>query len=165
MPQDIDHSDINFTGQIAFERAPVVPTSSFGDREIDVTDPILATKLKHQYAPTLAQVHGSAAVTERKVVHVAKSAGNVTGIEAGIVVAAVGAATVTIDLRKNGTTILSGVITIDVANSAYAKEAGVISVDSYSLGDVFELVITATAGGGTLPQGLFVSTVFREGAG
>jgi hypothetical protein len=72
---------------------------------------------------------------------------------------------VTVDLRKNGTTILTSVITISVAQAAYARVAGAIASAAYIAGDVFELVVTATAGGGTLPQGLFVDTVLREGSG
>lgn len=165
MPQNIDYAETLHTAQHTFQMSPVVPDSSFGDSQIGATNPILATKLKHQHNPVYAQAHGSAAATERKVVHVARAAGEVVAIDAGIVVAAMGGATVTIDLKKNGTTVLSAVITIDNAKVAYAKEAGAISSASYSAGDVFELVVTATAGGGTLPQGLFVEPVFREGAG
>lgn len=165
MPQNIDYSDVSHVGQHTFEKAPAVPANSFGDAQIGTINPIQAIKLKHQYVPVYAQPHGVAAVTERKVVHVARSAGDVQAIEAGIVVAAAGAATVTVDLRKNGTTILSSVITLDNANVAYAEEAGTISSAPYVAGDVFELVVVATAGGGTLPQGLYVDTVFREGSG
>ena len=86
-------------------------------------------------------------------------------IEAGVVVQAAGAATVTVDLRKNGTTILSGVITLNNTHVAYAEVAGTISSARYVTGDVFEIVLTATAGGGTLPQGVYVNTIFREGSG
>lgn len=165
MPQNIDYADTLMTGLVKFEQAPVVPNNSFGDSQIGSSNPILATKLKHQYVPTYGQPHGTAAITERKTVHVARSAGDVVAIEAGPVVAAVGVATVTFDLRKNGTTVLTGVITITNAHAAYAKVAGAISSAPYVAGDVFELVVTATAGGGTLPQGVFCDVVFREGSG
>jgi hypothetical protein len=165
VPQNLDYQDELHTGQHKFEKTPTVPDGSWGDPQMGATNPVDATKLKHQYVPTYAQPNGTAAVTERKAVHVARSAGTVAAIEAGIVTAAVGAATVTVDLRKNGTTILTSVITISVAQAAYARVAGAIASAAYIAGDVFELVVTATAGGGTLPQGLFVDTVLREGSG
>ncbi|VTR95239.1 Marine sediment metagenome DNA, contig: S03H2_L04701 OS=marine sediment metagenome GN=S03H2_18785 PE=4 SV=1 [Gemmata massiliana] len=167
MPQNVDYSDVLHTGTHKFEVAPVVPANSFGDTQIGSSNPIGATKLAHQYVPTYSQPNGTAAVTERKVIHVAQSAGNVISAEAGIVTVAAGAATVTVDVRKNGTTVLTSTISISVAQAAFAKVSGAVNATpaTYVTGDVFEVVVTATAGGGTLPQGLFVDVKFREGAG
>lgn len=164
MSQNLDYADELHAGLHTFLQKPVVPDASFGNAQIDAANPIDQTKLKHQYIQVYAQPHGTAAVTERKVNHVARSTGTVEAIEAGIVVAAAGAATVTVDLRKNGTTILSAVITINNTHVAYQEVAGTISSAAYVVGDVFELVVTATAGGGTLPQGLYVDVKYREGA-
>lgn len=165
MPQNVDYSETLHTAAHRFEVAPLVPNGSWGDAQIGASSPILATKLKHQYAPAYAQPHGTAAATARAVVHVARSAGDVSAIDCGIVVAAVGAATVTVDLRKNGSSVLTSVVTINNTHTAYTKVTGAINTAPYVAGDVFEVVVTATAGGGTLPQGLFVSAVFREGSG
>jgi hypothetical protein len=165
VPRNIDYSDWQHTGTHTFERAPVVPNSSFGNAQIGTTNPIEAEKLKHQYVQRLSQAHGTASTDERRVVHVARASGSVVGVEAGPVVVAVGDSTVTVDVKKNGTTILSGVITIDSGDAAFDKVAGAISVASYVTGDVFEVIIDATVGTGTLPQGVFASVVFREGAG
>src|SRR4051812_43197707 len=118
MPANVDYPDWIHSGEHRFDTAPVVPDASFGDAQIGTTNPIQATKLKHQHQQQYAQVHGASAVTERKSVHVARSAGDVVAIHAGVVVAAVGAATVTVDLRKNGTTVLTAVVTITSAHAA-----------------------------------------------
>lgn len=165
MPQNIDYADELHVGQHQFELAPKVPDGSFGDSQIGSTNPIDATKLKHQHVKVHAQPYGTAAASERKVVHVARSAGSVAAIEVGVVVAAVGAATVTLDVRKNGTSVLTSPVSLTSSQAAYSKVNGAISVAAYSSGDVFEIVLTATAGGGTLPQGVFCDAVFREGAG
>jgi hypothetical protein len=165
VPANTDYSDTLHTGQHQFEVIPRVPVNSFGDAQISAANPLGVTKVTHQYIPCYAQPNGSAAASETKAVFVARSAGTVRAIEAGIITAAVGAATVTIDLKKNGVSILTSVITIDNSKVAYAKTAGAISSAAYVAGDVFTLVITATAGGGTLPQGLFVDTTFAEGSG
>lgn len=124
---------------------------------------IQATKLQHQYVQHYFKT-GTAA-TETVPIHVAYGAtGTIVAIKAGSIAIAVGAATVTIDLKKNGTTCLSAVITLDSGNTARVVEAGTLTVTDYVTGDFFELVITATAGGGTIPTGLGVVVVFREDA-
>ncbi len=82
--------------------------------------------------------------------------------KAGSIVLNIGAATVTIDLKKNGSTILSAVITLDTANIARVLEAAAFTSASLVAGDFLELVITATIGGGTLATGLFVQAEIFE---
>lgn len=124
---------------------------------------IVATKLEHQFALTYGTSGTAASATIP--IHCAYGAtGDVISIKAGSVAIAVGAATVTVDLRKNGSTILTGVITLDTGNTAYVGEAGTILTAPYVAGDTFTLVVVATAGGGTLPTGLFVTVILREDA-
>ena len=80
-------------------------------------------------------------------------------------VACVGAATITIQVKKNGTNILSASLVIDNANAAFAFEsaAGFTST-ALVANDVLEVDITAAAGGGTLGQGLFCELVTKEDA-
>ncbi|VTU02779.1 Marine sediment metagenome DNA, contig: S03H2_L04701 OS=marine sediment metagenome GN=S03H2_18785 PE=4 SV=1 [Gemmataceae bacterium] len=165
MPTNTDYSDTILAGQISFEKIPVVPPGSFGDPQIGAANPIDATKVKHQYAPQLAQAHGTAATAERRIVHVARAAGTVAAVGAGPVVAATGNSTVTVDVRKNGTSILTSTISLTSATAAFARVAGTINTAAYVAGDVFEVVVTVAAGTGTLPQGVSVQVVFREGAG
>jgi hypothetical protein len=120
-----------------------------------------AAKLNHLHTERYAQPN-TTATTETRVLHVAKGAGTVVAFSAGSIVANLTTATVTVDLKKNGTTVLSGVITLDNANVAYTPEAGTISVAPYVAGDVFTVVITATASGGTLATGAYCSASFDE---
>jgi hypothetical protein len=103
------------------------------------------------------------ATTETKVVHgVFGTTGVLSAIKAGSIGVNAGAATVTIDLKKNGTSILSAVITLNNANTARVMVAGTFSATTLAVGDVLELVITATAGGGTLATGVFVELDLYE---
>lgn len=140
----------------------VAPASTITNSMIQAAAGIDATKVIHQHQKGLFQVHGSAATSERKVVHVARAAGTLTEFVAGVVVACIGAATVTVDLRKNGTTVLTGTILIDSTDAAYAINVGTLASTSYVAGDVYEVVTVATAGGGTLGQGLFAQATLRE---
>jgi hypothetical protein len=90
------------------------------------------------------------------------AAGSIVAARASSIGVAAGAATVVIDLKKNGTTILSGTITLDSGNTLRVLEAGALATPTYAAGDHFEAAITATAGGGTLPTGLLVELILDE---
>lgn len=144
--------------------AVVLPANTVGDAGVTAASPLNTTKTRRRFNKGYAQNVGAAAASVTGVVvHVVYGAvGTVIAVRAGVVVAAVGAATVTIDIKKNGTTILTAVITLDVANTIYIVEAGSVSVSGLVAGDVLTAVLVATAGGGTLPQGVFVDVVIDE---
>jgi hypothetical protein len=163
MPTQTD-DDVYFGGRVQFAREVGLPTASIGDEQVSASSPLGATKTIHRFAQSLAQAHGTAATTERRVIHRARAAGTITSFVAGLSVAHTGAATVTANLLKNGTTVLSAVITQNNALAAYAVLTGGISSASYIAGDVFEVALIATAGGGTLGQGVFAQGIFDEAA-
>ena len=90
--------------------------------------------------------------------------GTVVAFEVGSVTACTGDSTITVDLHKNGASILTGVITLDSANTAYIVEAGTLSSATLADGDVLEVVVNATVGTGTLGNGVFASCIIREDA-
>lgn len=164
MPNTFDQ-DTYFTGNAYFTGPTVqLPNGSIGDAQHSASSPVTAAKLEHQYQPTFQQPHGTAATSERRPVHRARNAGTVVAFVAGAVVPNVGAATVTVNLLKNGTTVLSAVVTLNNSQAAFAAVVGSISSAAYVAGDVFEVQTVATAGGGTLAQGVFAAPVFREAA-
>lgn len=128
---------------------------------LPATQQLAQTNLSSQHNKTYQQ-NGTAA-SETVVMHeVCGATAVLKSVRAGSVAVAVGAATVTVDVKKNGTTVLSAVITLDTGNTVYIGEAGTITVSSAAVGDVYTAVIVATAGGGTLPTGLWVSLVVNE---
>jgi hypothetical protein len=141
------------------------PAACIGDNAANASSPLGATKTRHRHSVTESQAHGSAAADSRSVVHVAHAAGTVDEVRAGITVACVGDSTITVDVKKNGTTILSAPISIDSGDAAFAKVDGVITDDDYVAGDVFEVIVDATVGTGTLGQGIFANIIFDELAG
>ena len=143
------------------------PANTIGGTSLLAADPVPTDKARHRFMPRLAQVHGSSATAERRVVHRARAAGTLIEFKVGVAVAATGDSTVTVDLRKNGTTILNATLVIDNGDVAYtgilsALFTGGVTTIAYASGDVFEVVITVSAGTGTLPQGLFCIPVFDE---
>lgn len=132
------------------------PSQSINSAAIKTAANLDADKLESRIYSSHAQPN-SAATTETRPLFVARRSGTVNSVLAGSIAKAVGAATVTVDIKKNGTSILSSVITLDSANTDRVGESGTVSVSAFVAGDWFEVVLVATAGGGTLPQGVFVS--------
>lgn len=153
--------DLYVTGSLSVGGGFNIPAGAVADSQVVAGADIASAKLNHLHTKTYSQPN-TTATAETQVLHVAKGAGSVVRFEAGSIAIAVGAATCTIDLKKNGTTVLSGVITLDSSNVAYTPEAGTISSADYVAGDVFTIVTTATAGGGTIPTGLYCSAAFDE---
>jgi hypothetical protein len=102
---------------------------------------------------------GSAVVaTGRETIHVVKGAtATLVAFKAGLRLANAGTATVTVDLLKNGASILTGVITLDNTVANFAQVAGAFASTGLVVGDVLEVNWVATAGGGTIGKGLFYS--------
>jgi hypothetical protein len=122
------------------------------------------SKLQHQHRAGYHQPN-TTATTETKTVGVIYGvSGTLLSFKAGSIVANIGAATVTLDLKKNGVTALSAVITLNNANTARVAVSGTLSVTTLAAGDVLEVVATATAGGGTLATGVFAELRWKEDA-
>lgn len=164
MPNRIE-GNVHIDGQLSCKTLNI-PSGTVNDDDVAADAAIAASKLGHQFQLTYGQPN-TAATTETRVVHVVHgAAGEIRAFEAGSIAVAVGDSTVTLDLQKNGTTVLTGVITLDSGNTARVTEAGTIdpAQDTLADGDVLEIVITATVGTGTLPTGLFASVKLREDA-
>lgn len=83
-------------------------------------------------------------------------AGTILRASCYLIVACIGAATVTVDFLKNGVTILSSVLTLNSTHTA-RQVVGVSppgSVTVFADGDTFEATVVATPGGGTVGTGL-----------
>lgn len=155
-------SDLIVDGYLTVSGGMSLPAGAVTNTNIVGSAGISASKLQHSPRKGYAQPN-TTATTETRVIHVAFGAGTILEFSAGSIVAATaGTNTTTVDLKKNGTTCLSSVITLDSANSAYVVEAGTLSVTSLADGDVLTVVITATAGTGALPTGVFASVCVEE---
>lgn len=158
------NSDVYVAGTLS-AKALAVSAGAVADAQVAAAAGIQATKCQQQHQPWYSQEGGTNAAAERRVVHVVKGAtATLVEMVVGAVVAATGNATATIDLKKNGTTILTGTISLTSATAAYAtvQPAGYTST-SLVAGDVFEVHVTAVnAGTGTLAKGLFARLVIRE---
>lgn len=134
-----------------------VPVNAIRDAQVSAGADIAAGKLQHAHRAILAQGSATTVAAQTQVIHVVSGATATLRIsEAGAVVPAVGTDTATIDIQKNGTTVLSSVITLTSSQSARQIVLGTISVPAGVTNDVYEVVITPVHSTGTLAKGVFV---------
>jgi hypothetical protein len=162
MPNVLD--DLYVTGAARFGGPVGLPASTLANESWNPSSPLAATNQQHQYAEVHGQAHGSSASAERRVLFIAHAAGTLVAFKVTQVVAATGDSTATVNLLKNGTTVLSASVVINNSRAAFAVQTATIAAAAYAAGDVFEIQITVSAGSGTLPQGVSALAVLREAA-
>ncbi len=155
--------DVYVNGNLSSKTATPA-AGSVVDASVGAAAAIDATKLQHQHRLVLGQTGTATSVTQ-PIYHCYGATGTVIAIYAGSIAIAVGGATVTVDLKKNGSSILTGVITLNSSSVARIGQAGTLTGStSLVAGDVLEVVTVATAAGGTIPTGLFVAVTVNEKA-
>jgi hypothetical protein len=141
------------------------PASCITDAAIAAGAGIDASKVDHQHHPGFSQPN-AAATSETRAIFVCRgNAGSVEALKVGSIGVAVGNATVTVDLKKNGTSILTGVVTLNSSNTARVSVSGTLTgSNALVAGDLLEIVIVATIGTGTLPTGVYAFATVNEEA-
>lgn len=82
---------------------------------------------------------------------IAHRAGKIIDARIAAITPLTGNDTYTVDIRKNGVTVLSAVIAAANTDTARQSKTGVLTVTSVAAGDFFEAVATYTHGTGTAP--------------
>ena len=157
--------DINVQGHLSATTF-TAPASCVTNAAVAANAAIDADKLQHQHAKHYSQAHGSVVASAIVCVHTVKGATAVLrSIDAVLTVACAGAATVTVDVYKNSVStgsLLSAVISHGSGDAAFTEKAGTITSPNLVDGDNLILVVVATAGGGTIGQGLSVELRIDE---
>lgn len=105
---------------------------------------------------------GGTPATREHIIHVAEAAGTVREFVAGANNTGTATVALSFDLKKNGTTILSGAVSVTHATSDRASVSGTISSATYAAGDVFSVLLTATTPNDS--TGPFARVTFDEKA-
>lgn len=154
--------NLTYQGAVSYQGTVTLPSETVTNANIRTAAGISADKLEHQFSPVLSQ--SGTAVGETKVVHVVNGeTATVLDFSAGMIAHCTGDATVTLDLKKNGVSILTGTVGLSSAQSNYQTVAATIASAGLVAGDVLSVVVTVNAGTGSLGTGLFYSAVIREG--
>jgi hypothetical protein len=152
-----------FTGTTIFAGPTQLKTGCVRNVDIEANAGIATSKLEHPVYTCYGQ-NGTAVAATVPIHTVVGVAGVIEAVGLGSIVACVGDATITVDVKLNGTTILSAPVELDSTNTARVAVAGVLSVTALAAGDLLEVVIAVDAGTGTLGTGLFVQVKLREDA-
>lgn len=165
MSMQVIPNDVHVDGNLSAKTA-TMPSGSITNAMIAALAGISASKLQKRTYADYQQVHGSAATTQRIVIHRVKGAtGTINSFKCLTSVLNIGAATISVQLKKNGSNILSAATVLDTENTAFiAEDAAGFTSASLVAGDVLEVDITATAGGGTLGQGFYCVAEIDEDA-
>ncbi len=140
------------------------PDGCITNAAVALATPIDAEKIEQQ--KTISRdlcAHGVDFAAVRKHLHTVQGAtGTLLKFQAGNSTAAGATTTVTIQLKKNGSNILSAAITLDSTNTAFTGLESAAGFSSAALvaGDVLE--VDATISGTNEPQGVFVTLVLNE---
>lgn len=144
-----------------FRGVVTLPAGSVRDIDVAAGANISASKLEAR----IVRVHSQsgAAVAQTVGVHRAAANGSIASIVAWLEAGAcTGNAEVTVDLKKNGTSVLNGVMTLDDSVAQRETVIGEISSASYSADDKLSLVITSNAGSGSVGSGLSIQLILEE---
>ena len=163
--------DLYVNGNLS-AKTMTVPASSVADLQVAAAANIVTSKVQHKHRHVYGQ--SGTATTVTIPVHVvrattplaggASATATVIDFRAGSIVACIGTATITVDLQKNGSSILTAVITLNSSSTARTPQAATISSGALVAGDWLDAVITATVSTGTLGTGLLVQLEVDESA-
>lgn len=145
------------------------PDNSVADAAVqtptDMDDAIDANKVKHENVRTWTDHEleiDEESVAKEGYMWCASAAGTIVSIAMGSVVVATGDNTLTIDVKKNGTTILSSTVVLDSSNTNYIVEDGTLSVTTFVDGDVFTVHLTLGGSSGAHAKGAFIRMVVQH---
>lgn len=122
------------------------PSASIGDDAVSVNDPLGVTKVRHirRVGSAFALAIGGTPSAYEQIVYVALTSGTVRNV--GALCNDTGSsASITFDLKKNGSSILTGAIAVTNATTDKATVAGSISSASYAAGDVFSMQLSTSS--------------------
>ena len=124
----------------------IVPGGTIVNADVSAAAAIAASKLER--APPIVVSQTGTAVTARHLVRFCKgTTGTIKHVTVSNITACAGSSAVTVDVKKNGTTILSAVVTLNSGTAAYSENEGTITVAALADGDYLEIIITATQSG------------------
>jgi hypothetical protein len=146
-----------FRGQLT--AVNLVPNAGcISDVHVNGGASIQASKLQHQFRPHYSQEGATAEADGEWTIHrVVGATGTLNGVQAGAVTKAVGGASVAVDVKKNGVSVLTTPIVLNNGDTNRVGKAGTLLTTALAAGDELSVTFTGTAGGGTLPKGVFAS--------
>ena len=148
--------DIQVTGDVN-AGSLTLNNASITNAMISPSAAIAASKLQHAHRQVFADAASVDVADKTQVIHVVKGVnGTLKSFSAGCITPPAGTASVAVDLKKNGTTVLSSPILLGTAVTSRSLTTGTIGTAAVVADDVLEVSIDYTAGTqGTAAKGVF----------
>jgi hypothetical protein len=155
--------DLDVTGRGNFGSL-TVPNGSITNQSFSANpaDRLTYAKMEHVYKALLAQPVVGAGISQNSTLNMAVDAGTVLDVKAGVVSNFTGTANLTIDLKKNGVSILSGPFVLNSTNPAFTYSTALLSCSTFAAGDLFTATVVANSGNGSVGNGPWLQVIFRE---
>jgi len=165
---DKHYNETHFYGATVFGGSVNLPANTVNNADMAADADVNFAKLQHVHHVTLTQADGSAVADESRVVFIARAPCTVLAVECALLTAAAGDSTVDIDVQQSTgggafASILTAAETLDSSTVVRTVvEATLDGTPTLADGDMLLIDIDATAGTGTLPQGLVVDVTIAE---
>lgn len=156
--------DIYVGGSLIVSGGFNLPDNNVTDNKVAVGANIAALKLEHQYEPTIKlSDHATSVAAQRVPAHKVKGAvANIVEFKVDCSVPPTAGSSCTVDLLKNGATVLSAPITLDDTAVANTAVIGAIASPDLLTGDRLDVVVAGVTG--TTAKGVGAYPVIRERA-
>lgn len=149
--------DYVFTGTVTIA-ALNAPASSITSSQISGV--IDADKLERRQSVRYSQLNGANNVAARTVVKIMSAAGTLLSVQCRNTTAASGTDKTTVDVKKNGSSILTAPIDLNLAAGTAVQSSSSFTSAALADGDVLEVVLTLT--GANVGQGVAVQVDLDE---
>jgi hypothetical protein len=139
-----------------------IPSGTVVNAGISASAAIDPTKMIQRHTLTVSQESGTSSSDEVWPAHSVFATGTLRNFEAGSVAVAVGSDAVDVDLLVNGASILSAPITLNSSSVIRTPQVATIDTAALADGDLIEVSIDFTDGGGTPAQGVYATLIWDE---
>ena len=140
------YGDVVITGQLGGMSALALPSGCVANDNVAIGAGIAASKC--QRGPVVGHSQEGTATTKTVILTViAGATATLKKVRVANVTACAGASTVTVDVQKNGVTVLTAVATLNAATGNLGVESPTINDPAAVVGDVITAVITINASG------------------
>lgn len=126
-----------------------MPSGVVTNDSVNATAALAYTKLQgiHKHGTTFALALGGTPAAREEIVFVASNSGTITAFKC-LCNDTGSSASVTFDLKKNGSSVLSGVVTITNATTDKAIQSGTLSGTTFVAGDIFSIALAVSSSTG-----------------
>lgn len=156
--------DFYIGGSLFVSGGFALPDNAITDAKVVAGANVAAAKLEHQYEPTIKlSDHATSVAAQRVPAHKVRGAtGSVEEFKVDCSVLATGGSSCTVDLLKNGVSILTAPITLDSTATVNTAVFGAIASAGLVAGDRLDVVVAGVTG--TTAKGVAAYPVVREKA-